>query len=116
MAQYYLSRLGCVATLMAAIVAADNAFADNDFEITPFGALTTAGSFSDDDDDFEADINDSGGFGLILNLRQHANTQWELIYSYQGTDTDISGSAVTDETLDPRYPSPADRRHLSRLR
>ena len=66
-------------------------------ELTPYGAYSLGGTFSDLESEATAELQDSGNFGLLLNVRQAANTQWEVIYSQQNTDTRITGLPVAGE-------------------
>jgi len=66
-------------------------------ELTPYGAYSLGGNFSDIDTDAVAELQDSGNFGLLLDVRQAANTQWEVIYSQQSTDAEVSGLPTGNE-------------------
>lgn len=70
------------------------------FEITPYGAYRFGGSFEDETTGAEADIDDSGSAGLILNLRESANTQWEVVFSRQSTDADVSDFDLATPRID----------------
>jgi opacity protein-like surface antigen len=61
------------------------------FEVTPFAGYRIGGTFQDEVTEDELELNDAGSFGLILNLRESPNTEWELMYSHQSTDIDIDG-------------------------
>jgi len=69
-------------------------------ELTPYGAYSLGGTFNDIESDASAELQDSGNFGLLLNVRQAANTQWEVIYSQQSTDAEVSGLPSADEVHD----------------
>ena len=58
------------------------------------------GTFADIDADLDAELDDGAHLGVILNLRESANTQWELIYSRQSTDVDASAFSPATPTLD----------------
>jgi len=85
----------CVALLVPFAVSAQTA--PGRTELTPFGAYSLGGTFSDLESEATAELQDSGNFGLLLNIRQAANTQWEVIYSQQGTDTKLTGLPTADE-------------------
>lgn len=70
------------------------------FELTPYGAYSFGGEFSDPESLASAKIEDSPSFGLLLNIRQAANTQWEVLYSQQSTDADVRGLSAGDAILD----------------
>jgi opacity protein-like surface antigen len=69
-------------------------------EITAFGAYRFGGTFEEDDTDASYELNDSPSFGLILNLRHKDPTQWEILYSQQRTEADLSGAATNDPEVD----------------
>lgn len=69
----------------SATTAADEAL---NFEMTPFGGYRFGGTFDIADTDDSYELADSASFGLILNLRDQHNTQWELLYSTQSTDAE----------------------------
>jgi len=87
--------------LAAALLSPVAAWSDTgSFEITPYGAFSAGGKFSDEETEFNADLQDSGSFGLIFDFRQTSNTQWELIYSQQMTDAIVNDAATIDDVLD----------------
>ncbi len=61
-------------------------------EITPLVAYRFGGTFEVAASDASFEIEDSSAHGLILNWRESANTQWELLYSRQ---TSRAGSSLT---------------------
>ena len=71
-----------------------------DFEITPYGAYRFGGTFDIQDSSDAWDIADSSSFGLILNLRERANTQWEFIYSQQASTARLSSTTQPTARLD----------------
>lgn len=68
------------------------------YDLTPYGAYRFGGSFAADDASYNVDANDSGSLGLIFNIRDTANTQWEFLYSRQDTDATIDGGALSGST------------------
>lgn len=46
------------------------------------------------------DIDDSSSFGLILNLRESVNTQWELIYSQQDSAARLNSASQPASQID----------------
>lgn len=70
------------------------------FELTPYGAYRFGGSFDLEDSDIGYELDDSPSFGLIFNIRQHANTQWEILYSSQQTDARFSDATIGAAFLD----------------
>ena len=68
-------------------------------EITPFGGYRFGGTFEFTNSDDAYKLDDSPSFGLILNLREQSNTQWEIFYSTQSTDAKLRSSAQLQETV-----------------
>jgi opacity protein-like surface antigen len=69
-------------------------------EITAFGAYRFGGTFEDDQSDASYELEDSPSFGLILNIRDKDNTQWEIFYSQQQTEAEFLGGAANDPQVD----------------
>ena len=67
------------------------------FELTPFAAYRGGGQLENKDGLVEFDLQESNAWGLILNGRVEANTQWEVMYSSQSTSVETTG-AVPDES------------------
>lgn len=86
-----------VLSCSAATLAQEQPF---NFEITPFGAYRFGGEFEETDGNFSIDLDDNGSFGVILNARHSPITQWEILYSRQGTSADTTGLGLSDPTLD----------------
>lgn len=88
--------------LLLAAVAMTNAHAQSPgrFEVTPFGAATFGGTFEDIDMSTGAELSDSASLGLVLDLRESDNTQWELIYARQSTEVDPSDAMVAAPEID----------------
>jgi hypothetical protein len=70
------------------------------FELTPFAGATTGGDFEDMATGAELSLGDSSSFGLILNIDESANTQWELLYSRQATEADTTGLPIAGPPID----------------
>jgi len=88
------------AVFLAALPAyADTGNGPGMFEITPYGAYSFGGTFTDEATETEVKLEDSPNFGLILNLRQTANTQWEVIYSQQNADATLDASPLPGVTM-----------------
>lgn len=91
---------GLCLLLLCGSVLAQGLSSPGDFEITPTGGFRFGGSFEDLDQGVSADLDDEASFGLILNLRESSNTQWELIYSRQNTAVDTQNLAFPEPKLD----------------
>jgi hypothetical protein len=88
---------GATLLLSSAVFAAD----DNlNFEITPFGGYRFGGSFDVTESAASYEFKDSSSFGLILNLRDKANTQWELLYSNQSTEVQLQSAVNLQSSID----------------
>lgn len=97
-----------VALAGLALFLSSGAFAQaspGNFEITPYGGFRFGGTFEDIDADLSAELDDDASFGLILNLRESANTQWELIYAQQNTAVDTSEFTFSDPSIDVQLQS-----------
>jgi hypothetical protein len=87
--------------LVAAVLLPLQAWCESgNFEITPYGAFSLGGDFLDESSDVEVGLDDSASFGVLMNLRESANTQWELLYSLQGTEADIVDPATMNTSVD----------------
>lgn len=90
-----------VAAILAVLIASP-ALSENDtgtIELTPYGAYSFGGTFRDEDSATEANLQDSGSFGLIFDYKQKDNTQIEVIYSQQRTDADVSGTTISNVNM-----------------
>ena len=86
----------CGLAMMSATAIAD----DLNVELTPFAAYRFGGTFEIEDSDDTYKLEDSPSFGLIWNLRQKYNTQWEVLYSRQETEANYSAALPTDPLID----------------
>jgi len=83
-----------VVSTVALLLAPSAAFAQSDvgkFELTPYGGYRFGGTFEDEETSTSVELDDHASMGLILNVRQSANTQWELLYSRQDSAADTTG-------------------------
>lgn len=102
MFRYAIPLAGLFVVLQAAAQAPADAELSR-FELTPFAGYRIGGTFSDEATDETLELNDSGAFGVIVNLRESPNTEWEVMYSHQDTAIDIDaagGPAAIDMTVD----------------
>ena len=86
-----------LAVCHAPTVAADD---DRRFEITPFAGYRFGGTFEIEESNASYEIEDSSSLGLILNLREKANTQWELTYSTQSSEAKLVSGTGTQPFVD----------------
>jgi len=78
----------------AAYAADGNVATVGNFEVTPMFGYRFGGTFEIAGSDGSYKLDDSSSVGLILNLRDRANTQWELFYSKQSTDAKLNSGAL----------------------
>jgi opacity protein-like surface antigen len=92
-----------IAAVLAALCAVASAPSRAmDFEITPFAGYRAGGAFHDTSIDENRDIDEAASFGIALNLRKDAETQWELTYSRQDTSIEPLAGATVPGALDLR--------------
>ncbi len=86
---------------LALLVAAPSAIGQElNTELTVFGGYRFGGSINVLESDATYEVQDSSSFGLISNHRHQANTQWEVFYSQQQTEVELSDPMVADEFVD----------------
>ena len=90
-----------LATSLSIVSPTRTAAADDlNVEITPFAGYRTSGSFDLEGVDGSYRLDDSESFGLLFNLRQSGNTQWEVLYSRQETTARLEGSTGSAPLVD----------------
>lgn len=70
-----------------------------EIELTPFAGYRIGGDLTDEQSDTDQDLGEGASFGVILNIQEKENTQYEFLYSRQSSSLDIS-SAGTFSSLD----------------
>ena len=70
------------------------------FELTPLLGYGTGGDFEDVATEAELEFDEAAAFGLIFNIRDTANTQWEVLYLLQSTELGTGGLFVNQPVLD----------------
>ena len=53
------------------------------FELSPFAGYRFGGEFEEEGVDRTFELDESNAYGIILNIREGANTQWEVLYARQ---------------------------------
>jgi hypothetical protein len=81
----------CVATVWAD---------DQRIEITPIGGYRLGGTFEIEASDASYEIQRSASLGLIVNLKQRQNTQWELLFSRQTSEAKLESGTDTQPVVD----------------
>ena len=89
-----------VCVLLLAATAAGAQTETSRFELTPFAGITFGGEFEDMASDNSLALDDAASFGLILDIRESANTQWEILYSRQATQADTTGLLIDGPSFD----------------
>ena len=85
----------------ALLIAATSAAAQElNTELTVFGGYRFGGSINVLDSDATYEVQDSSSFGLIWNHRHQANTQWEVFFSQQQTEVELSDPMIADPIVD----------------
>lgn len=90
--------LACMA--LPTVVAANAEEEPFTFEVTPIAGFVTGGDFEDMSGSATLAFDDSSSFGIILDIRESANTQWEILYSLQATEADTTGLPISGAALD----------------
>ena len=70
------------------------------FALTPYGGYTFGGEFKDDAESLAVEVDDAPHLGLIFNIRETANTQWEVFYSRQEAEADTSEISPSEPEVD----------------
>jgi hypothetical protein len=89
--------------VLVVLAAAPNASAqesDFRFELAPIAGVTSGGEFADAESGVELSLGDSSHVGLILDIRESPNTQWEVLYSRQATEADVAATPLAVSVLD----------------
>jgi len=90
-----------IGLVLAFLIAATNASGQElNTELTVFGGYRFGGSINVLDSDATYEVQDSSSFGLIWNHRHQANTQWELFFSQQQTEVELSDPMIADPIVD----------------
>jgi len=71
-----------------------------DTELTVFGAYRFGGEISLEESDAVYEAQDSPSYGLIWNRRHQANTQWEVYFSRQQTEVELSNPLIANPLVD----------------
>ena len=69
-------------------------------ELTPFAAYRFGGTFDVTDTDTSYKMEDSPSYGLLINIRQQPNTQWEILYAQQQSDASFSDTSAGISRVD----------------
>lgn len=85
----FKASLTVIALLACGAAAADPADLPR-FSVTPIAGYTFGGEFEDEAGTASVELDDAAHWGLIANLRESANTQWEVFYARQQSEADIA--------------------------
>ena len=89
-----------IAFLLSSVLLPGEAGAGWGWEITPYVGYAIGGSFEDNSTGTKLDIRDGGNFGLVLDLSDTPETQYELFYGFQRTKVTGGGTLVGDPLFD----------------
>ncbi len=70
------------------------------FELTPFAGYRLGGSFEEAETGKSVALGDGGSYGLLVNIRDKANTQYEFGWSHQETSVNLRGATGEPGKLD----------------
>ena len=69
-------------------------------ELTAFGGVRVGGEIEVEESNSVYDADDATSFGLIWNTHYKANTEWEVYFSQQQTEFDLSDPVIVAPTVD----------------
>jgi len=95
-----IKSLICPGLLVALVAAASVSAQQLDSELTVFGAYRFGGEVDVDGADAIYEAQDSPSYGLIWNTRHKANTQWEVYFSAQDTEVELSDPLIASPVVD----------------
>jgi len=90
--------LVAAALLLSSVLFPGGAGAEWGLEITPYAGYTIGGSFTDNATGANLDVQEDGSYGLVLDLADTPETQYELFYGLQRTKV-TGGGTFGGETL-----------------
>jgi hypothetical protein len=88
------------AFLLSAILFPAAAGAEWGMEITPYAGFAIGGNFKDNTTGARLDAREGGNFGLVLDLQESPETQYELFYGFQRTKVTGGGTFGGDPLFD----------------
>ena len=86
--------------LLSSILFSGEAGAGWGVEITPYAGYAIGGNFEDNTTGTRLDIREGGNFGLVLDLSDSPETQYELFYGFQRTKVTGGGTFGGDPLFD----------------
>jgi opacity protein-like surface antigen len=86
--------------MLSPILSPGEAAAGRGVEITPFAGYHIGGNFEDNTTGANLDAKEGGVYGLILDLADTSETQYELFYGYQRTQVAAGGTFGGDTLFD----------------
>ena len=94
--------VACVLLVLPPLVAAQTSGQAelHRFELTPYAGYRFGGTFEDEDSTVSVELDDRSSAGLIFNVRESENTQWEVIFSRQQTSADTTQVSGLDPRVD----------------
>ncbi|HEY6097019.1 MAG TPA: outer membrane beta-barrel protein [Candidatus Deferrimicrobium sp.] len=92
--------LFAAALLLSSVLSPGEAEAAWGLEITPFAGYAIGGNFEDNTTGATLDVKEGGSFGLVLDLPDTPETQYELFYGFQRTKVTGGGTLGGDTLFD----------------
>jgi len=89
-----------IGPLLLAAGAASAQERSTQFALTPYASYRVGGTFADQESAAKVDLDEGSAFGLALNIRESANTQWEVVYAQHDTaanTSELAGSAPSTD-------------------
>ena len=81
---------------MSVAVAQDGPFRA---ELTPFAGYRVGGEFKEEGGDRKFELNESNAYGIILNIREYSDAQWEVLYARQSTEVETQAPFADEPVL-----------------
>jgi len=88
------------AFLLSSVLFPGAAGAEWGLEITPYAGYAIGGNFEDNTTGTRLDVRERGNFGLVLDLPDSPETQYELFYGFQRTKVTGGGTFGGDPLFD----------------
>lgn len=95
-----VERIVCAGLLSITLMAGPALAQQPDSEFTIFAAQRFGGEISVEESDAVYEAEDSAAFGLIWNTQHQANTQWEVYFSQQQTEMELSDPLLAEPPVD----------------
>ncbi len=68
-------------------------------ELTPFAGYRVGGEFEEEGGDRKFELNESNAYGVILNIREYPDAQWEVLYARQSAEVETQAPFAYEPVL-----------------